>query len=570
MIAEIDSSLIDWSRAQFALTAFYHWLFVPLTLGLGIVQAVMASIYYKTGDEFWKKTAKFWMKIFGINFAIGVATGLILEFEFGTNWSNYSWFVGDIFGAPLAIEGIVAFFMEATFIAVMYFGWDKVSNRFHLASTWLTIIGATLSAYWILVANGWMQYPTGMSFNPDTVSNEMGNFWAVAFSPVAINKFLHTVLSGWIIGGAFVVGISSWYLLRKREIKFALASARIGLLLGVIACLLSIWTGDGSATQVAKRQPMKFAAMEGLFEGDNGVNLVGFGILNPSKKEYNDDKSAFLLKIDFPVPKLLSYLAYGQFNAFVPGIKDILDGGYTIYDGEIALSAQEKIERGKIAIRALSDYRIAKTDSAIFEHKADSIKLAIAAEIENLNSAAETETIAGLEVPTLSVNEIFADKKEEVQTRIANTRKQLNDNFKYFGYGYISEPKNLIPPLSLTFYAFRIMVILGGFLLLLFAVSTYWSFKNRFENKRWLHKTFIASIFLAIFAGQAGWVVSEVGRQPWAIQDLMPTSAAISKLSTSSVQITFFIFLALFTILLIAELKIMINAIKKGPQINEQ
>ena len=568
MIAEIDSSLIDWSRAQFALTAFYHWLFVPLTLGLGIAQAVMATIYYKTGDEFWKKTTKFWMKIFGINFAIGVATGLILEFEFGTNWSNYSWFVGDIFGAPLAIEGIVAFFMEATFIAVMFFGWDKVSKKFHLASTWLTILGATISAFWILVANGWMQYPDGMNFNPDTVRNEMGSFWAVAFSPVAINKFFHTVLSGWIIGGAFVVGVSSWYLLRKREVKFALASAKVGLVLGLVACVLSLWTGDGSATQVAKRQPMKLAAMEALYEGNSGVNLVGFGILNPSKKEYNDEKDAFLLKIDVPVPKFLSYLAYGKFNAFVPGIKDILDGGYTTFDGEVALSAQEKIERGKIAIKALSDYKIAKIESAIFEQKADSIKLAIAAEIAN--SYTDGETIAELEVPPLSVDEVFEMRKEEVQIQIANAYKELNENFKYFGYGYINEPKDLIPPVGLTFYAFRIMVILGGFLLLLFAVSTYLSFKNKIENKRWLLKTFIATIFLAIIAGQAGWVVAEVGRQPWAIQDILPTSAAISNLSVSSVQLTFFIFLALFTILLIAELKIMLTVIKKGPQINEQ
>ena len=570
MIAEIDSSLIDWSRAQFALTAFYHWLFVPLTLGLGIVQAVMATIYYKTGDDFWKKTTKFWMKIFGINFAIGVATGLILEFEFGTNWSNYSWFVGDIFGAPLAIEGVVAFFMEATFIAVMYFGWDKVSKRFHLASTWLTIVGATISAFWILVANGWMQYPTGMTFNPDAVRNEMESFWAVAFSPVAINKFFHTVLSGWIIGGVFVVGISSWYLLRKREVKFALASAKIGLVFGLIACVLSLWTGDGSATQVAEKQPMKLAAMEGLYNGDNGVNLVGFGILSTAKKEYNDDKDAFLFKIDVPIPKFLSFLAYGKFNAFVPGIKDILDGGYTTYDGQIALSAQAKIERGKIAIAALNDYRTAKADSALFVQKADSIKSAIAAQIEDFYSNIDAETIAELSIEPLSIDETFAQQKEGVQIRIANARRQLDDNFKYFGYGYMNEPKDLIPPISLTFYAFRIMVILGGFLLLLFAFSTYLSFKNKLENKRWLHKTFIVSIFLAIIAGQAGWVVAEVGRQPWAIQDILPTSAAISNLSVSSVQLTFFIFLALFTVLLIAELKIMINAIKKGPQINEQ
>lgn len=189
----LNSSLIDWSRAQFALTAMYHWLFVPLTLGLGVIMAIMETAYVRTGNEQWKKTAKFWMNIFGINFAIGVATGIIMEFQFGTNWSNYSWFVGDIFGAPLAIEAIVAFFMEATFISVMFFGWTRVSKKMHLAATWLTVTGATLSALWILIANAWMQYPIGMEFNPDTVRNEMTDFWAVALSPVAINKFTHKI-----------------------------------------------------------------------------------------------------------------------------------------------------------------------------------------------------------------------------------------------------------------------------------------------------------------------------------------------------------------------------------------
>jgi cytochrome d ubiquinol oxidase subunit I len=516
MIEHIDSSLIDWSRAQFALTAIYHWLFVPITLGLGIVQAVMETIYYRTGDAFWKKTAQFWMKLFGINFAIGVATGLILEFEFGTNWSNYSWFVGDIFGAPLAIEGILAFFMEATFIAVMFFGWNKVSKGFHLASTWLTIVGATISAFWILVANAWMQYPAGMHFNPDTVRNEMGDFWAVALSPVAVNKFFHTVLSGWIIGGAFVVGIASWFLLKKRETRFALASIKVGATFGLIACVLSLWTGDGSAHQVAQKQPMKLAAMEGLYEGQAGAGLVGVGLLNPSKEAYNDGRNPFLCKIE--IPKMLSFFAERDLDAYVPGITNLIEGGYVQKDGTVALSAEEKIARGKLAITALSDYsaaKAAKNDSAL-----------------------------------------------------QAARATLDANFEYFGYGYMKDPSELIPPVALTFYAFRIMVLLGGFLLLLFAVATWLSYKNKFEPKRWLQWTCLISIFIAIIAGQAGWVVAEVGRQPWAIQDILPTMAAISNLSASSVQITFFLFLALFTVLLIAELKIMINAIKKGPEIN--
>ena len=239
MLETIDTSMIDWSRAQFALTAIYHWLFVPLTLGLAVIMATMETLYVRTGNEFWKRTAKFWMKLFGINFAIGVATGLILEFQFGTNWSNYSWFVGDIFGAPLAIEGILAFFMEATFVAVMFFGWHKVSKGFHLASTWLTGLGATISAWWILVANSWMQYPVGMEFNPETMRNEMVDFMAVAFSPVAVVKFFHTVLSSWMLGAAFVIGVSAWYLIRKREKEFALASMKVAAAVGLFAALVT-------------------------------------------------------------------------------------------------------------------------------------------------------------------------------------------------------------------------------------------------------------------------------------------------------------------------------------------
>ena len=275
----IDVSLIDWSRAQFALTAIYHWLFVPLTLGLAVVVGIMETLYYVTRKEYWKETVVFWMRLFGVNFAIGVATGLILEFQFGTNWSNYSWFVGDIFGAPLAIEGIVAFFMESTFVAVMFFGWNKVSRGFHLASTWLAGLGATISAWWILVANAWMQHPVGMTFNPDTARNEMVNFADVALQSIAVNKFFHTVLSSWVVGALFVVGISCWYLLRNRHSEFALRSIRIGAIVGIVAVLLTAMTGDGSGYEVAQKQPMKLAAMEGLYQGSQDAGLVAVAAL---------------------------------------------------------------------------------------------------------------------------------------------------------------------------------------------------------------------------------------------------------------------------------------------------
>ena len=486
----ITSSLIDWSRAQFALTAGYHWLFVPLTLGLAVIMAIMETIYVRTQDPFWKSTAQFWQKIFGINFAIGVATGIILEFEFGTNWSNYSWFVGDIFGAPLAIEGILAFFMESTFIAVMFFGWHKVSQRFHLASTWLTGIGATISAWWILVANSWMQNPVGMEFNPETVRNEMVDFFAVAFSPTAITKFFHTVSSGWMTGAVFVVGVSCWYLLRRRNQKLALNSIKVASIVGIVAALLVMYTGDKSGIEIAQKQPMKLAAAEGL---QKGQTMAPFSIV-PGVE----------------VPGVLSFLSTHDFNAFVPGIQDILNG-YTADDGTVHLSAEEKIARGKQALAAFTDFRTHyRTDPA---------------------AAAEAS-------------------------------KRFEEHKEFFGYGYLEEPEDLIPPVPLVYWSFRAMVGAGSALLLVLFLVGWFGHRHQLENKRWLLHVGLWSVPLVYIAEQAGWIVAEVGRQPWAIQDMLPVNAAVSHLELSSVQTTFFLFLVLFTILLIAEIRIMTKAIK--------
>ncbi|MDR0546323.1 MAG: cytochrome ubiquinol oxidase subunit I [Dysgonamonadaceae bacterium] len=500
----MDVSLIDWSRAQFALTAMFHWMFVPLTLGLGLIMAIMESLYYRTKKEKWKRTAKFWMKIFGINFAVGVATGIILEFEFGANWSNYSWFVGDIFGAPLAIEGIFAFFMEATFIAVMYFGWEKVSKGFHLASTWLTVGGATLSAVWILVANAWMQYPAGMDFNPDTVRNEMTDFWAVALSPVAWTKFLHTVISSWMLGAAVVIGVSSWFLLKKREMIFSLDSIRVASLVGIAGIIISVISGDTSANQIAEKQPMKLAAMEGLYEGGNGIGLIGIGVLAPDK-QYNDGKDPFLFQIQ--IPKMLSFLATRDFNGYVPGINDL------------APSIEERIVQGKTAQEALTQYRTAK--------KAN-------------DEAAASEAL-----------------------------KVLDENIASFGYGYFNSPADAIPPVPLVFYSFRVMVLLAGFFFLLFIVVWWYSYKLKIVNAKWLQYVCLWSIPLAYICSQAGWIVAEVGRQPWAIQDILPVQAAVSNIETGSVQVTFFLFLILFSTLLVAELSILVKQIKIGPEISK-
>ena len=346
LFLDIDAGTIDWSRAQFALTAIYHWLFVPLTLGLAVIMGIVETKYYQTKDVFWRDAAKFWQKLFGVNFAMGVATGIILEFEFGTNWSNYSWFVGDIFGAPLAIEGIVAFFMESTFVAVMYFGWKKVSSGFHLASTWLTGLGATISAWWILVANAWMQYPVGCEFNPDTMRNEMVSFFEVALSPFAISKFCHTVTSAWIIGAVFCVGVCCWYLLKKRETKLAIESLKIGAAVGLVASLLAAATGHKSGMDVAKVQPMKLAAMEALYNGGVDQGLTAIALINPfAQPDYANGKSA-PLKIEMPYA--LSMMATNDPHGFVPGVNDILNG-YTTPDGHVEPSADEKIAMGKKA-----------------------------------------------------------------------------------------------------------------------------------------------------------------------------------------------------------------------------
>ena len=254
---------------------------------------IMETCYYRTGKEFWKDTAKFWQRLFGVNFAMGIATGIILEFEFGTNWSNYSWLVGDVFGAPLAIEGIVAFFMESTFVAVMFFGWNKVSKGFHLASTWLTGLGATISAWWILVANSWMQYPVGQEFNPDTVRNEMTSFADVALSPVAIDKFVHTAISTWVVGAVFCVGVCCWYLLKRRHVEFAKASMKIGAIVGLTASLLAAISGDHSAYTVGQTQPMKLAAMEALYNGGTDQSLTVISAVNPFKQpDYENEEEA--------------------------------------------------------------------------------------------------------------------------------------------------------------------------------------------------------------------------------------------------------------------------------------
>lgn len=455
--------------------------------------AVMETIYVIRKVDFWKHAARFWMKIFGINFALGVATGIILEFEFGTNFSNYSWFVGDIFGAPLAIEGIFAFFIEATFIAVMLFGWGRVSKGFHLASTWLTAFGASLSALWILIANGWMQHPVGMVFNPDTVRNEMVDFWAVVSNPVAVSKSFHSVLCGWMTGAVVVIGISSWYLLRRREQRFALGSIRVAAVVGIVGTVALMFSGDRSAVHVAEYQPMKLAAAEGLQRGGA--------------------RASFSIVPGIEIPGMLSFLATGDFDGHVPGIQDILDG-YVDGNGTRHPSATEMMARGDTALSAFRTYR---------EAKGSDPELAAAA------------------------------------------RATLMENAGYFGYGYISSEEELVPPVGLVYWAFRVMVGLGCFLLLVMILAFYYVRRETLEKNRWFLWICVLSIPLVYLSGQAGWIVAEVGRQPWAIQGLLPVKAGVSSVSVGAVQTTFFLFLGIFTLFLAIEIRILIRTIRKGP-----
>lgn len=500
-------STVDWSRAQFALTALYHFLFVPLTLGLSFMLAFMETLYVKTGNPEWKRITKFWLRLFAVNFAIGVATGIIMEFEFGTNWANYSWFVGDIFGAPLAIEGLFAFFLEATFFAVMFFGWDKVSKKFHLFSTWMVALGSNLSAFWILVANGWMQHPVGTAFNHETLRNEMINFAQVALSPVGISKFLHTVGGGYITSALFVLGISAYFMLKNKHFQMAKKSFIVAASFGFLSSIFVLFSGDESAYQVAQKQPMKLAAMEGLYKGEVNAGIVAMGILTPDKKP-GDEKEPFI--VEFQAPYLLGLMATRGINNFTPGIDDLVYGNEKFN----IPSAQSKIDSGKIALNAL-----------------ENIKLA-------------------------------SEKNDEKS--ILENRKILDENMHNFGYGYLDKPEDIVPPVGLTFYSFHVMVALGSYFIVLFLATLYLSMANRIEKYKKLLWACVFSIPLGYVACEAGWIVAEVGRQPWAIQDLMPVGIAATNLASVNVKLSFLLFVVLFTALFIAEIKIMLKQIKIG------
>ena len=525
----VDLNMLEWARAQFAMTAIFHFFFVPFTLGMSFMVAFFETIYVKTGKKEWKSITQFWQLIFGINFALGLSTGIIHEFEFGTNWSTYSWVVGDLFGAPLAVEGIVAFFMEATFAAIAFFGWKRVSKGVHLASSWLLAIGSNLSALWILIANGFMQHPSNEfgRFNIDQARMVMLNFWKLIMQPVAQVKFLHVVSSGYTMASVFVLGISSLYLLKGKHKDLAKKSATVAASFGLVASIFVAVIGDEHAYEVANTQPTKIAAAEGLLVGEKGAPIVAFGMPKTHSLDeilkMKDNEDAFSIAI--PIPHLLSILGKRSPNAFVPGIKDLVEG-----NNEYGIWSFNKLHAvGAQAIEDMKNYQIAK----------------------NANDKAGMEAAKADFYKVVYTNDKYGIKL---------TKADL------MGYGYLTDPKYLYPAIPPVFYAFHIMVGLGFWFILLFLLAYVSILKGTYENNTLVQKLALFTVPLPWVATSFGWMTAEIGRQPWTVFGVLPTAHSVTPIALTSVQATFFMFLTAFVILGIAELKILFTVVKNGPK----
>ena len=505
----ISQEVVDLSRLQFAATAMYHFLFVPLTLGLSFLLAIMETVYVMTGKEIYRDMTKFWGKLFGINFALGVTTGITMEFQFGTNWAYYSHYVGDIFGAPLAIEGLMAFFLESTFIGLFFFGWDKLSKRQHLLITYLTAIGSNLSALWILIANGWMQNPVGAEFSWVTMRMEMTSFKELLFNPAAQAKFVHTVSAGYVTGSLFVLGISSWYLLKGRHVEFAKRSFRIAAAFGFASALSVIVLGDESGYAVTEHQQTKLAAMEGMWHTEEAPAPFTLFALPDDEKRMN--------RAEIQIPYALGLIATRSTTKQVPGIN------------ELEAHAVKRIENGIIAVQTLEQLRNVpggQIDPALRErfeaHKAD----------------------LGF---GLLLKKYTADVATATPAMIAQAARDS------------------IPKVAPMFWTFRIMVVLGFSFALLFALSFWYSAKNVFQEKRWLLKWAVWWIPMPWVASEMGWFVAEYGRQPWTIYGVLPTHLSTSSISASSLYGSLAGFLFFYTGLLIVEMYLMFKYARLGP-----
>ncbi len=502
----IDLTVVDLSRLQFALTALYHFLFVPLTLGLSMLLVIMEATYVMTGREIWQRMTKFWGLLFGINFAMGVATGITMEFQFGTNWAYYSHYVGDIFGAPLAIEGLMAFFLESTFVGLFFFGWDRLSKRAHLAVTFLVAIGSNFSALWILIANAWMQNPVGAEFNYETMRMELTTFGEVMFNPVAQSKFVHTVAAGYVTGSVFVLAISAWYLLRGRNLDFARRSMAVAASFGLASALSAVVLGDESGYALTEHQKMKIAAIEAMWETEPPpAGFAVFGI---------PDVSARKTHAEIKVPWMLGLIATRSLDTPVPGIDELVQ------------HARTRIASGIQAHAALQRLRADPLDPgarAQFEaHKADlGYGLLLLRQVRNPAEASAEQ----IEIAALST----------------------------------------VPDVPVLFWSFRIMVGLGFFFIALFAFSFYLSAKLQLDRHRWYLKLALYSLPLPWIAAELGWIVAEYGRQPWAIEGVLPTFLGVSATSAGNVLASLAGFAVFYTVLLVVDVFLMQRMIRRGP-----
>ena len=499
-------AIVELSRFQFAMTAMYHFLFVPLTLGLVWILAIMESLYVMTNKQVYKDMTKFWGKLFGINFALGVTTGLTMEFQFGTNWAYYSHYVGDIFGAPLAIEGLMAFFLESTFVGLFFFGWDRLSKVQHLASTWLVAFGSNLSALWILVANGWMQNPVGADFNYETMRMEMTSFTDLVFNPVAQVKFVHTVSSGYVAGAMFVLAISSYYLLKGRDIAFAKRSFAIAAAFGLAGITSTIILGDESGYELGDVQKVKLAAIEAEWDTlPAPADFTLFGI--PNQEEQRNDYAIH-------IPYALGIIATRSLDEEVTGLKDLMvQHEVRIRNGIVAYGLLEKLRAGDKSAENIAAFDEVKNDLGY-----------------------------GLLLTPYAPNVVDATE--------AHIKQAVDDS---------------IPQVAPLYWSFRLMVAAGVLMLFIFLFAFYQSTRQRIGQSKLFNRIVLYSLPLPWIAIEAGWFIAEYGRQPWAIGEILPTHVATSSLTTGQLWFSILSIAAFYTALLIIEMFLMFRFARKGP-----
>ncbi len=499
-------TVVELSRLQFALTAMYHFLFVPLTLGLSLLMAIMESIYVMTGRDVWRRMTLFWGVLFGINFAMGVATGIVMEFQFGMNWAYYSHYVGDIFGAPLAIEGLMAFFLEATFIGLFFFGWNRMTRVQHLVVTWLVALGANFSALWILVANGWMQNPVGAVFNPDTMRMEIVDFVAVLMNPVAQAKFVHTVSAGYVTGAIFVMSISALYLLRGKHREMARRSIAVAASFGLAAALSVVVLGDESGYAATEHQKMKLAVIEGMWHTEPApAGFTAFGL--PDQAEQRN-------RFEVKIPWLMGVIATRSLDGEIPGILELVE------------RAEHRIRGGQLAYAALEQIR---------EHRDD----------------AQARAAFDLHWADLGHGLLLKRYREDIADA---TEEEIS-----------MAAMDTVPRVAPLFWTFRVMAGLGFYFIAFFMAAFWLVSTGRIEQRRWFLWAALWSLPLPWIASECGWFVAEYGRQPWAIEGVLPTFYAVSGLALHDILISLTGFVLIYTVLLVVEVKLMLKAIRKGP-----